>query len=333
MFEIIVEIGGAHKGNTNYLEELISDAIQAGSTHIKFQIYDPDSLVSRDHDPERHRHFEKLTIDPEIYIKIKNFYKTKFPKIKFGASIWSPKLINKYGYEFEFLKLGSGDMTYKKSIFEICKLKKPFYISTGLAYESEIIDTINFIERNNSDNLKGILYCKSSYPTPNEYLNLNCINRLQKIFPKYNIGYSHHGIGYNQLIVAFALGVRIMEVHFTKNVNDKSFRDNQLSFNHISLKTLYEDLFEIEKMLHVGNNSNLQPTIAEEINGNRIEFRRSAYAAKDLEDGSELKESDVMFLRPFIGICASRFEEIRSLRLKNKLKKGAPITWNDVELK
>ena len=38
MFEIIVEIGGAHKGDTNYLEELISDAIQAGSTHIKFQI-------------------------------------------------------------------------------------------------------------------------------------------------------------------------------------------------------------------------------------------------------------------------------------------------------
>ena len=39
MFEIIVEIGGSHKGDINILEELIKDAINAGATHIKFQIY------------------------------------------------------------------------------------------------------------------------------------------------------------------------------------------------------------------------------------------------------------------------------------------------------
>lgn len=327
---LICEIGSSHAGSQERLSNIVHSAVDAGANNIKFQIFTADSLVSSVYSPDRNKHFQRLSIPLEFYDKLISDLRVTYPSLTIGASLWSSDLIDRSAYLFDYLKVGSGDLTCL-SIFEaIIRSGKPYLFSVGLSHAYEIENLMSFLS-SRSSHPKAILYCKSSYPTPDSYLNLSHILTLKRSYPNVSIGYSHHHVSSTPILLSLSLGAEIIEVHFTDNVNDNSFRDNQLSFDSQSLSRLIDDM-KITKTLLGSNKLPIAPTYAECSNNNRFEFRRSLYSIRDISAGTTLHPDDFQILRPFAGICASEHLTVGSLMLARDLKAGQVLTWNDVSL-
>lgn len=62
-----------------------------------------------------------------------------------------------------------------------------------------------------------ILQCTSSYPTPEEHVNLKVMQTYRELFPESPVGYSGHELGLTISLAAAALGANVIERHITLN--------------------------------------------------------------------------------------------------------------------
>ena len=87
-----------------------------------------------------------------------------------------------------FIKIASMDLNNYPFLEYVAKKDKPIVLSTGLSELHEIDKAIHTIEGTGNDRLV-ILHCVAIYPTPDEYVNLNNIDTLQKLYPflQYNL--------------------------------------------------------------------------------------------------------------------------------------------------
>lgn len=327
---IIVEIGGNHEGDLAYAFKLIDKAFDAGAKSIKFQSYTGNTLVNKKIDLERAQHFDKFAIPYDSQKEIAEYVIKKGGN--FMSSLWdleSLEILNPY---INIHKVGSGDLTNIFLISEICKTNKPLILSTAMADIELINETVEFIKTNfpfyTKPNKLALLHCVAMYGDLNDtHANLNAIKDIRLKFPDLVIGYSDHTYGVLAPIMSLALGVEIIEVHFTDD-KTRAFRDHHLSLNPTELNLLIESFERYENIL-----GNKKKTIVEDIESpDRIkEFRRSCYLNKDLKKGETVSNSDLIVLRPQTGIDAKDYFKLIGKSPKKDLKKLDKLSWQDFE--
>jgi len=304
---LIAEIGGNHEGDFNYAKKLVKLAISTGVDVIKFQIYQGANLVSQVESKKRFKHFKKFELSQKQHIIIAKMCQKA--KVTYLASIWdkqSLKWIDKY---LKFYKIGSGDLTAYPILAELSKRGKPIILSTGLSTISEINKTIKFIRSQNKiynkNQFLSLLQCTSSYPTPDDEVNLNVIKTLRKN-TNLVVGYSHHNKGDLALISAYLLGAQILEFHFTDTRKGKIFRDHKISLTPEETKIFIKKLKRIKKQ----KGKNIKTPTKSEIKSKNIKtFRRAIYLNKNLKKGEIIKKSDLVCLRPNVGVDARDFKK------------------------
>ena len=220
---IIAEIGINHNGDIKIAKKLIDIAKVAGCDVVKFQKRNPDicvpehqKSVMRDTPWGRMTYLEykyKVEFNKEEYDEIDSYCKQR--DIQWSASPWdldSLEFLNQY--DIPFIKIPSALLTDLELIKESTKTGKKIIISTGMSTIEEVDDAVNIILKTNSKTKFAVLHCNSSYPAPNNDLNLNCIQTLQQ---RYNceVGYSGHEFGLTTTIATICLGATIIERHIT----------------------------------------------------------------------------------------------------------------------
>ena len=155
----------------------------------------------------------KVEFNQNQYDEIDIYCKEK--DIKWSASPWdldSLDFLNQY--DIPFIKIPSALLTDLKLIKESVKTGKKIIISTGMSTIEEIDNAVDTIKKVNAEAQYAILHCNSTYPAPNDELNLNCIKTLKD---KYNceVGYSGHEFGLTTTIASVCLGATIIERHIT----------------------------------------------------------------------------------------------------------------------
>ena len=78
----------------------------------------------------------------------------------------------------------------------------------------EIDSAVKIIKGVNPNASYAILHCNSTYPAPNDELNLKCIQTLEDKY-KCEVGYSGHEFGLTTTIASICLGATIIERHIT----------------------------------------------------------------------------------------------------------------------
>ena len=141
---LIAEIGGNHEGDFDYANKLLDLAINSKADVIKFQIYNPKTLVNPKFDSKRFEHFKKFTLEPYQHIELAE--KCLQNKKKYLASVWDVESIEWIDEFCKFYKIGSGDLTAYQIIDRIIQTKKPLIISTGLSNDKQINSTIQYIQ-------------------------------------------------------------------------------------------------------------------------------------------------------------------------------------------
>lgn len=219
---LIAEIGINHNGDMQIAKKLL-DATFSGEWHCaKFQKRTPDIAV-----PEAQK--QKLRDTPwgtMTYIAYKK--KIEFGKKEYDyidqycrekpldwtASPWDiPSLEFLLQYDIPFIKIPSALNTNEELIKKACGSGKPIILSEGMSEQEEMDTTVNWLEKySNGDYI--ICHTNSSYPSPNNELNLRLIQTMKERYDCL-VGYSGHEINVEPSVIAATLGACVVERHIT----------------------------------------------------------------------------------------------------------------------
>lgn len=323
---LIAEIGGNHEGDFTYAKKLTEMAIDTDVDMVKFQIYTGNSLVSKMESPDRNRHFKKFELSREQHLELAQMVTEA--GLTYTSSVWDLSAVAWLDPYMPVYKIGSGDLTAYPVLRSLAKLGKPLILSTGLATEAEVMESVAFIQSCNdlyrhADHL-ALLQCTSMYPIGDGDAHLNVMQRLREK-TGLTIGYSDHTVGSKALAYATAMGAEILEFHFTDEREGKQFRDHKVSLMPAEVKELIR---EIGKIKAYQGSAEKQPVAIELENQHEVSFRRAVYPLKDLPTGTVLNEENLGVLRPNHGIDARDFDKLLGKTLLTAVRQHQKLTWD-----
>jgi N-acetylneuraminate synthase len=217
---IVAEIGINHNGSLEVARKLIEGAKAAGCDAVKFQKRTPEICVPKDQwNIERDTPWGRMTyIDyrykveftKDNYAEIDRFCKEK--DIIWFASCWDVEAVDFVEqFDVPIYKTASASLTDTELLKKHRNLNKPIIVSTGMSTMEEIEEAEKlFVGKNIL-----IAHSTSSYPCPNEELNLKMITTLRNKYSSIPIGYSGHETGLAPTWAAVALGANFVERHIT----------------------------------------------------------------------------------------------------------------------
>lgn len=219
---LIAEIGINHNGDLSIAKRLLDASFATGWNCAKFQKREPEIAV-----PEAQKNVmretpwgtmtyleykKKIEFGKEEYDYIDKYCKEK--PIAWTASPWDlPSLEFLLNYDIPFVKIASASNGDEMLIREVCKSKKPIIISDGMCSLEELDKTVEWLEQySNGDYI--ILHTNSTYPAPEDKLNIAFMNTIKE---RYNclVGYSGHEQMLEPTVAAAVMGARVIERHVT----------------------------------------------------------------------------------------------------------------------
>jgi N-acetylneuraminate synthase/N,N'-diacetyllegionaminate synthase len=246
------------------------------------------------------------------------------------ASVWSAEMLNWANPYLPLHKVGSGDLTCYPMLALLAQTDKPIILSTGLSSLREVAAAVAYIEECNptyiSERKLALLQCTSTYPTPDEDANIGAMLALKSEFGL-PVGYSDHTLGSHAVEVAVSVGAEIIEKHFTDSRQGKMFRDHMIALTKDEVKETLDRMRHIKLLLGQGEKV---LTKSEEEADHHISFRRSIYASRSIKAGELLTEDNLTVLRPFQGICASRFDDVLGCIAKQDFHAYEVLKENDI---
>lgn len=322
---IIAEAGVNHNGSLRKAYQLIDLAADCKADYIKFQIVD-SSVISTNAKKAKYQIDENNKKESQ-FLMIKNLEmnwpkihpllikRCKKKKIKFLTSIFDNSWVEEIKkLNLDFIKIPSGEVNNYPLLKTIAKLNKKTLLSTGASKIFEIKSAVNYLTKNGlkKKNLI-IMHCNSAYPTPIKDINLLSIKYLQDEL-KLPIGFSDHSLGFESAIAAVALGVRVIEKHFTLS-NSMKGPDHKMSLNPRQLKSFINSIRNIEIAL---GKYNKFVTKSEKVNRNII--RKSIYANSVIKKNEIFTTQNIKLKRPGTGISPKLYEKILGKKSKRNFR-------------
>ena len=302
---VVAEIGHNHQGSLRTCRQLFEAARQAGADAVKLQKRDNRSLYTRAYydrpydnensfGPTYGLHREALEFGWDQYVELKAnaeslglvFFATAFdrPSVDFLDRLGVPAI-----------KIASADLT-NISLIEYAAHARPLILSTGAASMRDVQEAHALVLPRA---FHAFLHCTAIYPAPAEALNLRAIATMHREL-ECVVGYSSHFAGISMPLVAYMLGARIIECHFTLNRAMKG-TDHAFSLEPNGLRRLVRDLRRARAALGDG------VKVAHEGEGAAVgKMGKAAYAARDLPIGHIVTWDDIVFKTPGGGIPPSR---------------------------
>jgi N-acetylneuraminate synthase/sialic acid synthase len=296
----IAEIGHNHQGNIETCKAMFRAAKECGCTSVKLQkrdnrarytqaMYDEVYNSENAYAPTYGAHREALEFNREQYAELMA-YARELGLVFFSTAfdIPSADLLESIGVPC--YKIASGDLKTLPLIKHVARFGKPMFISTGGGTMEDVQRMYEAVAPINDQ--VCILQCTSGYPPPFEELNIRVIETYRNAFPDAVIGFSSHDNGIAMPLVAYMLGARVIEKHFTLNRAWKG-TDQAFSLEPAGMKRVVRDLERARIALGDGvkraYESETKPI---------TKMAKTLVAARDLPAGRVLTEADITFKSP-----------------------------------
>ena len=200
-------------------------AKQAGVDAVKLQKRDNRRLFTRalydspyDNEnsfgPTYGAHREALELDRDAYVELQAcarelglvFFATAFDEA--SADLLEELDVPAY-------KIASGDLRNTPLLRHVAAFGKPLIVSTGGATLEDVDRAVEAVTAINPQ--LCLLQCTASYPAAVEELELGVIATYRERYPELVVGLSDHQDGIAMAPVAYMLGARVIEKHFTSS--------------------------------------------------------------------------------------------------------------------
>lgn len=318
---VIAEIGHNHGGSVEHAERLFQAAAAAGATAVKLQKRDNKSLFTR-------------AMYEEPYTSVNSYGRTygeHREALEFGHAEYTHlrTMADELGVDFistafdlasvDFLaevgvagiKIASADVTNTPLLSYAAKSGLPLILSTGGASSAEVRMACEAILPINTN--LALLQCTAVYPAVPEDLHLSVIPAYRAEYPDMVVGFSGHDLGPELSLIAYALGARVIEKHFTLDHQAKG-SDHHYSLNPAQFTALTEGLSRTKAAMgRPGKATGPREVAAVRKMGKKL------VAAHDLPAGRVLTEQDFACKSPGDGLKPYLLGELLGRRLARPL--------------
>ena len=331
---VIAEVGHNHQGDVEKCKDLFRKAKECGCTAVKLQKRDNRSLFTREMYDSVYNsenafgttygaHREALEFGRDEYDELARF--TRGLGILFFATAFdfqSADFLAALGVPA--FKMASGDLRSIPLLRHVARLGKPMILSTGGGSMEDIERAYDAVMPLNSQ--VCVLQCTAAYPVEPEQMNLQVITSLRKRFPDIVVGLSDHQSGIALAPVAFALGARVIEKHFTLNRAWKG-TDHAFSLEPVGMSKLVRDL----KRTRAGLGDGVKRPYENELKP-LYKMAKKLVAARDLPQGHVLTVDDVALKSPNDGLPPFELDRVVGGRLLRGLSTDENLRLEDIAL-
>ncbi len=327
---VIAEIGHNHQGDIEKAKELFRVARECGVDAVKLQKRNNKRLFTRQmydmiyDNPNSFgdtygEHREALEFGRDEYQELQSYAK-ELGITMFATSFDFDSADFLEDLDMPAYKIASGDLNNTPLLKYVAKFGKPMFISTGGGTMEDVKRAYHTIMPINPQ--LCIMQCTASYPAQVNELNLNVINRYRTQFPDAVIGLSDHQNGIVMAVVAFMLGARVLEKHFTLDHTMKG-TDHAFSLQPDGMRRLVRDLRRVPVAL--GSDEKLPMEVERKP---LSKMSKKLVAARPLSAGRTLTRDDVAIRSPGDGLPPYELDKILGKELTRELETDDNISFD-----
>lgn len=326
---VIAEIGHNHQGHLEKCFDLFEAAAEAGADAVKLQKRDNKSLFTRSMYDSVYTGSYSFGYTYGAHREALEFGKEEYEAcIKKSADLGMLFMSTAFDFKSaDFLagldvpayKLASGDLTNTPLLKHVASLGKPMLISTGGGTMEDVRRAYDAVMPLNSQ--VCVMQCTSGYPADWHELNLRVIESFRIEFPEAVIGFSSHDNGIAMPLVAYVLGARIVEKHFTLNRALKG-SDHAFSLEPQGLRKMVRDLRRAEAAMGDGQKRTFDSEIKP-----LFKMGKKLVAAHDLPAGHVLTVEDIAIKSPNDGLPPYEMERFVGQTLVQGLAEDEGLSW------
>ncbi len=332
---IIAEAGVNHNGKLSLAKKLIDAAVKAGADAVKFQTFDPDTLVTKgaskatyqDKNEEtegagetQYAMLRRLMLKREYHPELKKYAEQKgimFLSTPFSLS--DAEFLRDLG--IVALKVGSSDTNNIPYLRTIAKWKLPIILSTGMSDLPLLHESITAIRKAGNNDLI-VLHCTTNYPTPIQEVNLRAMQTLEQEL-NVTVGFSDHTEGIVAPVLSVALGASMIEKHLTL---DKTMPgpDHKASLDPKGFKEMVTVVRDAEQALGTGKKN----LFASEMEIAKV-ARKSLVTLRPVKKGEKFTEKNLTVKRPGTGLPPRDFDKVIGTRATKDIKADCLLIVHD----
>jgi len=331
---VIAEIGHNHQGSVERARELFRAAKDCGVDAVKLQKRDNRTLFTRaffdspyDNEnsfgPTYGLHREALELGPDAWRELAE-YAVELELTLIAAAFDPPSAEFLEQLGVPVFKIASADIVNLPLLRQVASYGKPIVLSTGGASIEDVdraVETILALNRQ-----LCVLQCTSAYPVDIAELNLRVITSMRERYPDLVIGLSDHQDGISMSLVAYILGARVIEKHFTLSHTLKG-TDHAFSLMPEGMRKLVRDLRRAPAALGDGVKRRYP---SEE--GPLRKMGKNLVAARPLAAGHVLASDDLAIKSPAAGgLPPYELDNLVGRRLARPLEDDEAVTLDVLE--
>jgi len=327
---VIAEMSANHNGDLQRALEIIDRAKASGADAVKIQTYTADTLTIDSDLPDfqiKDGLWAGRTLH-DLYAWAHTPWDWHAPMFEHARKIGVTLFSSPFDRTAVDLLEDLNAPAYKIASFEAVDLPliryvastgKPMIISTGMADADEIQEAVDAARSGGCREL-ALLHCVSGYPAPAADYNLQTIPDMAQRFGTI-IGLSDHTLDNTTAIASVALGVRIIEKHFTLDRSgggpDDSFslEPEDLIELCTGARTAWQSLGRVD----YGRKSSEM--------GNTL-FRRSLYVVQDVAAGEVFTENNLRSIRPGYGLAPKHLDQFLGRAAARPIQRGTAVDWD-----
>lgn len=330
---VIAEAGANHNRDLGVARALIDVAAEAGADAVKFQVYSGTALYSSKTPRFRYlaggadRSTQQLLDDAALprewlaelvghcHARGIVFLATPFDAdaVRELAAVGAPAF-----------KIASFELVDLELIAQAAAHGQPLILSCGMARYGEIEDALGAADRAGAREV-ALLRCASLYPAPPAIMNLRAMATMRSAFGV-PVGLSDHSEGIAVACGAAALGMELLEKHFTLD-RTMPGPDHPFAIEPQELRALVDGVRSVEAAL---GNGRLEGPSDEEAVEMYTLARRSVVAACDIPAGSAIARAQLTVKRPGYGVPPKHLELLVNRVARVDIEADDVITWEMV---
>ena len=296
----VFEMANNHQGRVEHGLAIIDAVARLARSHrikaaVKLQFRDLDTFIHGDYrgrkDVAHLPRFEATRLEKDQFRELTEAIReaglvtvaTPFDEVSVGTCL---------DLGVQVIKVASCSATDWPLLEAIAGARKPVVASTGGLGIFDIDNLVSFFGKRVPS--FALMHCVSLYPTPNEQVALNFMEKMMRRYPYVRVGYSGHEAPDNTEVVvaAIAKGARLLERHV--GVPTETVQLNAYSMNPAEME---QWVLAAERSRAICGSDQSKHVSQDEVDS-LLSLQRGVFAQKPLRKGQTIEPADVFFAMP-----------------------------------
>ena len=296
---IIFEMANNHQGDVSHGFKIIDEMAKIRdkfnlNAAVKFQYRDLSTFIHKDFmdrtDVKHIPRFQSTRLSPEQFEQL--FRRVKERGLRSMSTPFDEVSVDRcVAQGMDFIKIASCSADDWPLLEKVSQTGKPVIVSTGGLQIFDIDSLVSFFRHKHTD--FALMHCVALYPSPNESLNMDFLDRLIHRYPEIPIGYSGHEAPDNTDPVKIAVSKKaaILERHV--GVPTDSIKLNAYSMNPQQVENWIQAAFDTKAVC-----GDSEKHITDDEKNSLLSLKRGVYASKKINKGDALASCEVYYAMP-----------------------------------